>query len=69
VRDVAVETPFGDPSAEFVLGDLDGRKVAFLARHGRAHSILPSEFELSRKHIRFQKLGVEQISLSLPWGR
>lgn len=38
-----IETPFGEPSDPFVLGDLDGNKVAFLARHGRGHRILPSE--------------------------
>jgi 5'-methylthioadenosine phosphorylase len=43
VREVAVETPFGAPSEVFVLGELEGRKVAFLARHGRGHKILPSE--------------------------
>ena len=42
VREVHVETPFGDPSSVFVVGEMDGRKVAFLARHGRGHRILPS---------------------------
>ncbi|HVZ16999.1 MAG TPA: hypothetical protein VG897_07775, partial [Terriglobales bacterium] len=43
VREVKMETPFGDPSDAFVLGTLEGRKVAFLARHGRGHRIMPSE--------------------------
>ena len=43
VREERVETPFGAPSDAFVLGELEGRKVAFLARHGRGHRILPSE--------------------------
>ncbi|MGZ4900747.1 MAG: S-methyl-5'-thioadenosine phosphorylase, partial [Candidatus Angelobacter sp.] len=43
IREVAVQTPFGEPSDAYVLGTLEGRKVAFLARHGRGHRILPSE--------------------------
>jgi len=43
VHEERVATPFGDPSDAFVLGDLEGRKVAFLARHGRGHRLLPSE--------------------------
>ena len=43
VREEVVETPFGAPSDPFVLGKLEGREVAFLARHGKGHRILPSE--------------------------
>jgi 5'-methylthioadenosine phosphorylase len=43
VHEESIETPFGSPSDPFVLGELEGRKVAFLARHGRGHRILPSE--------------------------
>ena len=39
--EVRIDTPFGAPSEAFVLGELEGRKVAFLARHGRGHRILP----------------------------
>ena len=42
-RETAVETPFGPPSDRIVLGTLEGRKVAFLPRHGRGHRLLPSE--------------------------
>ncbi|MGH9865471.1 MAG: hypothetical protein ACRD4H_08685, partial [Candidatus Acidiferrales bacterium] len=42
-REVRVKTPFGDPSDAFVIGMLEGQHVAFLARHGRGHRILPSE--------------------------
>jgi 5'-methylthioadenosine phosphorylase len=45
IREERVETPFGEPSEAFVLGELEGRKVAFLARHGRGHRILPSELK------------------------
>src|SRR5437588_11990563 len=43
-REIRVKTPFGEPSDAIVLGTLDGKRVAFLARHGRGHCILPSEF-------------------------
>ena len=56
-----VETPFGDPSDPFVLGELEGRKVAFLARHGRGHRILPSELNFRANIYAFKKLGVERI--------
>jgi len=42
-REIRVRTPFGDPSEAIVLGTLEGKRVAFLARHGRGHRILPSE--------------------------
>jgi 5'-methylthioadenosine phosphorylase len=61
VREERVETPFGEPSEVFVLGDLEGRKVAFLARHGRGHRILPSELNFRANIYAFKKLGVERI--------
>jgi 5'-methylthioadenosine phosphorylase len=61
VREERVETPFGDPSDAFVLGVLEGRKVAFLARHGRGHRILPSELNFRANVYAFKKLGVERI--------
>ncbi len=61
VREVAVETPFGSPSDPLVLGDLDGRKVAFLARHGRGHRILPSELNFRANIFAMKKIGVERI--------
>ena len=42
VHEVVLETPFAAPSDAYVLGRLEGRSVAFLARHGRGHRILPS---------------------------
>jgi len=42
-HEITLDTPFGAPSDAYVLGTLEGRKVAFLARHGRGHRILPSE--------------------------
>ncbi|MFP5226481.1 MAG: S-methyl-5'-thioadenosine phosphorylase [Acidobacteriota bacterium] len=61
VHEERVTTPFGDPSDAFVLGDLEGRKVAFLARHGRGHRILPSELNFRANIYGMKKLGVERI--------
>jgi len=60
-REEKVSTPFGDPSDAFVLGELDGRKVAFLARHGRGHRLLPSELNFRANIYAMKKLGVERI--------
>ena len=61
VREERVATPFGDPSDAFILGELEGRKVAFLARHGRAHRILPSELNFRANLYAMKALGVERI--------
>jgi 5'-methylthioadenosine phosphorylase len=61
VREQALETPFGNPSDAFILGDLEGRKVAFLARHGRGHRILPSELNFRANIYAMKALGVERI--------
>ncbi len=60
-REVIVETPFGEPSDAFVLGELEGRKVAFLSRHGRGHRILPSELNFRANIYAMKKLGVARI--------
>ena len=61
----AISTPFGSPSEVFVLGELSGRRVAFLARHGRGHRILPSELNFRANIYAFKTLGAERlISLS-----
>ncbi|MGA8161565.1 MAG: S-methyl-5'-thioadenosine phosphorylase [Acidobacteriaceae bacterium] len=61
VHEERVSTPFGDPSDVFALGDLEGRKVAFLTRHGRGHRILPSELNFRANIYAFKKLGVSRI--------
>jgi 5'-methylthioadenosine phosphorylase len=61
VREVKVTTPFGRPSDSYVLGTLEGHKVAFLARHARGHRILPSELNFRANIYGFKKLGVERI--------
>lgn len=61
VHEVSQETPFGAPSDPYVLGTLEGKKVAFLARHGRGHRILPSELNFRANIYGFKQLGVERI--------
>ncbi|HET9406486.1 MAG TPA: S-methyl-5'-thioadenosine phosphorylase [Candidatus Sulfotelmatobacter sp.] len=60
-REVRLRTPFGAPSDAYVCGTLEGRKVAFLARHGRGHLILPSELNFRANIYGFKQLGVERI--------
>ncbi len=54
-------TPFGDPSGPYVVGTLRGKRVAFLARHGVGHRILPSELNFRANIFGFKRLGVERI--------
>jgi 5'-methylthioadenosine phosphorylase len=61
VREERVETPFGDPSETFLLGKLEGRDVAFLARHGKGHRILPTELNFRANIYALKKLGVTSI--------
>ena len=61
VHELTVQTPFGSPSDAFVLGTLEGRKVAFLARHGRGHRLLPSELNFRANIYALKRLGVERI--------
>ncbi|MBZ5703828.1 MAG: S-methyl-5'-thioadenosine phosphorylase [Acidobacteriia bacterium] len=61
VRELRQQTPFGDPSDAYVLGTLEGRKVAFLARHGRGHLLLPTELNFRANIYGFKQLGVERI--------
>src|ERR1700753_4137149 len=60
-EEVAIETPFGEPSDKLVLGKLEGRSVAFLARHGRGHKLLPSELNFRANIYAMKSLGVERI--------
>jgi 5'-methylthioadenosine phosphorylase len=56
-----VSTPFGEPSAPYVLATLRGRRVAFLARHGAGHRLTPSELNFRANIYGFKTLGVEWI--------
>ena len=60
-REVRIATPFGKPSDAYIVGTLEGRQVAFLARHGRGHLITPTEINYRANIYGFKKLGVEQI--------
>src|SRR6187397_2979901 len=60
-EEVTLTTPFGDPSGPYILGTLRGRRVAFLARHGIGHRILPSELNFRANIYGFKLLGVERI--------
>jgi 5'-methylthioadenosine phosphorylase len=60
-REVRVKTPFGDPSDALVVGTLEGRRVAFLARHGRGHILTPGEINYRANVCAMKMLGVEQI--------
>ena len=61
IKELRLRTPFGQPSDPYVLGTLEGRKVAFLARHGRGHRILPTELNFRANIYGFKHLGVERI--------
>jgi len=60
-REARVKTPFGEPSDLLVLGTLEGRRVVFLARHGRGHRILPGEINFRANVYAMKLLGVERI--------
>jgi 5'-methylthioadenosine phosphorylase len=60
-REIKVRTPFGEPSEAIVLGTLEGKRVAFLARHGRGHRILPGEINYRANIYAMKLLGVERI--------
>ena len=61
VREIEVDTPFGKPSDAIILGTLDGTPVAFLARHGRNHSFMPSELPFRANIYAMKSLGVEYL--------
>lgn len=61
LKEVKLTTPFGDPSDSYFTGELEGRRVAFLSRHGRGHRILPSEINFRANIYGFKMLGVERI--------
>jgi 5'-methylthioadenosine phosphorylase len=61
IKKVKVTTPFGEPSDDFVTGSLEGREVVFIARHGKGHSILPSEINYRANIYGMKKLGVDRI--------
>ncbi|MBW4420431.1 MAG: S-methyl-5'-thioadenosine phosphorylase [Myxacorys californica WJT36-NPBG1] len=61
VEELRVKTPFGDPSDALILGTLDETRVAFLARHGRNHHLLPSELPFRANIYAMKSLGVQYL--------
>jgi len=61
LREERIQTPFGEPSDRYIVGRLEGRPVAFLARHGRGHSLMPSELNFRANIYGFKTLGTEWI--------
>ncbi len=61
VEEVQIQTPFGSPSDALIVGTLSGNRVAFLARHGRNHTLLPSELPFRANIYAMKQLGVEYL--------
>ncbi|MCB0204073.1 MAG: S-methyl-5'-thioadenosine phosphorylase [Anaerolineae bacterium] len=61
VEEVTLDTPFGPPSDSYILGTIDGQRVAFLSRHGRGHRISPTQLNSRANIWGFKKLGVEYL--------
>jgi 5'-methylthioadenosine phosphorylase len=60
-EELRLKTPFGEPSDAYIVGQLEGKEVAFLARHGRGHRISPSELNFRANIYGMKMLGVERI--------
>ena len=60
-KETRLRTPFGDPSDAYMTGVLEGKRVAFLARHGRGHRLLPTEINYRANIHGFKQLGVQRI--------
>ncbi|MEO1067952.1 MAG: S-methyl-5'-thioadenosine phosphorylase [Cyanobacteria bacterium J06638_6] len=61
IEEVRIDTPFGSPSDAVILGTLDGTRVAFLARHGRGHTLMPTELPFRANIYAMKSLGVEYL--------
>ncbi len=61
IEEIRLETPFGPPSDAIILGTLEGTRVAFLARHGRHHTLMPSELPFRANIYAMKSLGVEYL--------
>jgi len=61
IKEIKVDTPFGEPSDVYISGELDGKELIFLPRHGRGHRILPHELNFRANIYGMKKLGVEWI--------
>jgi len=61
IEELQIDTPFGEPSGDIVVGTLEGERVAFLPRHGTGHHILPQELPARANIYALKSLGVEMI--------
>jgi 5'-methylthioadenosine phosphorylase len=61
IQELALETPLGKPSDAYIIGTLEGKRVAFLSRHGRGHRLLPSDINYRANIYGFKMLGVERV--------
>lgn len=61
IKEYTLKTPLGDPSDAFIVGELEGRTVAFLSRHSRGHRLLPSDINYRANVYGFKMLGVERL--------
>src|SRR5258707_12944412 len=61
IDEIELETPFGKPSDKFILGTLEGERVAFLPRHGRGHRFTPTEVPFRANIYGMKLLGVGRI--------
>jgi len=61
IEEVRIETPFGDPSDALIVGTLEDTRVAFLARHGRHHTLMPSELPFRANIYAMKQLGVQYL--------
>lgn len=61
IQEIGLDTPFGQPSDAFIIGVLEGRRVAFLSRHGRGHRILPMDINYRANIYGFKMLGVKKV--------
>ena len=60
-QEARLKTPFGEPSDAYIVGQLEGKRVAFLARHGRGHPLSPSELNFRANIFGMKMLGVDRI--------
>jgi 5'-methylthioadenosine phosphorylase len=61
VEEIELETPFGEPSSPIIVGELEGKTIAFLARHGRGHYLSPSEVNYRANIFALKTIGVDQV--------
>ena len=61
IEERVISTPFGDPSAPILIGTLDNTRIAFLARHGTGHSIMPSEVNYQANIYALKSIGIERV--------